>query len=69
MKLMKFALDLAIAAVGQIKPEQWASLSTVITTWLQNLQNVLPKGNPLFAALHNYRAPLSKMDPPQRGDD
>jgi hypothetical protein len=66
--LLKFALSLAITAVSQIKPEQWASLSTIITTWLQNLQNVLPKGNPMFAAFHNYRAPLSKMEPPKPND-
>lgn len=68
MTLMKFALNVAITAVSQIPADQWAKLGTVITAWLQNLQNVLPKGNPMFAALHNYRAPLSKMEPPKEGE-
>lgn len=65
ISLLKLALTVAVAAVNQIKPEQWAQLGVVLVAWLQNLQNVLPKGNPLFVALHEYRAPSAMLGPPK----
>lgn len=65
LALLKFALNVAVTAVAKIPPDQWAKIGTVVTTWLQALASRLPAGNPLFAALHDYRAPLAKMSPPK----
>lgn len=64
ISLLKFALTVAVTAVGQVKPDQWAKVGTVITAWLQSLQGKLPAGHPAFGAFSAYRAHPSMVKPP-----
>jgi hypothetical protein len=65
MSLLKFALSVAVTAISRISPDQWAKVGTVLIAWIQNLENKLPPGNPLFAVLNSYRAPSHKLQPPK----
>lgn len=62
LALLKFALNLALTAIGQIKPEQWAAIGTVITSWIQALQNKLPAGHPAIKLFSAYKAPAHKLE-------
>jgi hypothetical protein len=67
LKVAQFALQIAIVAVGRISPAQWAQLGVVIQSWLQSLIEKLPAGHPLITMVSSWRAPLSKLQPPDKG--
>lgn len=61
MTILRLALSVVITAVAKIPPDRWAQLGTVAVAWLQKLEDALPAGNPLVAAINAYRAPRSKL--------
>jgi hypothetical protein len=67
IKVAQFALQIAIMAVGKVSPAQWAQLGVVIQSWLQTIIEKLPVGHPLITMTSSFRAPLSKLQPPDKG--
>jgi len=63
MLLLRAALTIAIQAVSRIPEAQWAKLSDIIVDWLATIQDRLPAGSPVTAALQAHWA-RSHDNPP-----
>jgi hypothetical protein len=61
LTLAKFAFKIAVMAVSNIPASDWSKLGTVITAFLQSLQDKLPPGHPAITFTSAWRADRASL--------
>ena len=65
MTIIRLAFNAIIAAVGRVKPEDWAKVGQLVIDFLQKIQSDLPVGNPLVTTMSAFKAPASLLVQPK----
>ncbi|MDR3582605.1 MAG: hypothetical protein P4L67_05000 [Candidatus Pacebacteria bacterium] len=65
LTLAKFAFKIAVMAVSNIPASDWAKLGTVVTTFLQSLQDKLPRDHPAITLTSAWRADRASLQAPK----